>query len=194
MSRAQPGETLHGGETVNGLETQPPSAELETQIREDERLKWVVRMDRKDQFVKAVGSALSVLPIAFFLGFFGAVGALIATGGGQRNAVLGFAAVLVGLPLLTLVVGIVGASLRTYEYAATDERFIKQVDSPFGLSSQSIQIDNVRDAELSRGLVDKLLGNGDVRIEGELGNDTISFDNVPNSDEVLRAVREEASF
>lgn len=59
-----------------------------------------------------------------------------------------------------------------------------------GTEVDSVPIDRAKDAEYDEDLTDKLFGTGDVRIEGTRG-DSLYFNDSPDSDVLLRAVREE---
>jgi membrane protein YdbS with pleckstrin-like domain len=186
----------------DGLETVQPSEELRTQITSDEEVAWVVETDTKNLLAGAVAGAIGALPGAVFLAAFAGVfvGAFALDSGG----VLGLApttavalvagGILIGLPGFQIVTGTVGALLSRYEYAATSDRILAHKDTFSGTQTNSVPVDRVRDVEYSRGTIDKLVGTGDVTVQGVRQADRVDINNVPNADAVLRAVREHADI
>jgi len=169
-----------------------PSAALQRQIGPDETVEWVVTKDKTDIYLEALGAGIQWIILGVFLGVFGAV--FLGSAFGLIGGIIGFLLPVIGIPVLIAGLGIVVGLTGTIEYAATDQRFITHSDSIMGTQTESVAIDRIRDVEYSEDMMDKVLGNGDIRIEAERGADSISFDNVPHGTTFLKKVRSHAEM
>jgi len=70
-------------------------------------------------------------------------------------------------------------------YAITDSRFVKVRDTVFDSDEESVPIERVRDAEYDEDFFDKMLGNGDIYVEGARG-DSVRFENAPDADDLYQ--------
>jgi len=166
-----------------------PSEGLQRQTRPNENVKWV---SNKDMKTNLLGALAGVLPAMIFMAFFGVFVAAFVAGSTDSVllAIIAFLVVAVGIPLLSPLFAFINIKYGTIQYAATDDRFIKYEETFTSTEVESTPINRVRDAEYDEDFSDKLLGTGDIKIEGARG-DTLYFNDAPEADTLLRAVRQD---
>jgi len=175
------------------LSTVEPDSQLTAQFGTDESLEWVVEKQQRAYLFGALVSAVVGFLIGLFLSFISFVAVWAISG----SFLLGFVVGLLGFfgpPVVLGGLAFARGFLSTVQYAATDERFIVLKDGLTGTTTESVQIDRVRDVEYSEGPFDKLFGTGDISIEPEMGADAVVFDNVKDEQELLQAIRQHAQF
>lgn len=166
-----------------------PSEGLKRQCRVDEEIKWVVEKDMKTVVLGAVSDSASLFVVTAIFG----VTAGVFTVAGTDRVLLGaavFLLVAVGPPSYKILRAVLDVKRGGVEYAATTDRFVEYRETLTSTDVNSVPIERTRDAEYSRDMADKIFGTGDVRIEGARG-DSLYFNNAPDGDALLRAVREE---
>jgi len=166
-----------------------PSEGLKRQCRPDEEIEWVVEKDMKTVVISAITSSISLIVMTVVFGLFAGLGVLEVTGSALFGGVA-FVLVTFGPPLGKIAVAVLNATWGGVEYAATTDRFVQYKETLGSTDVDTVPIERVRDAEYDQEFTDKLFGTGDIRIEGARG-DSLYFNNAPNADTVLRAVREE---
>lgn len=166
-----------------------PSEGLRRQTRPEEEIKWTVRKDMKTAILGTIASSISLIIFTGVFGVFAGVFAAEAVG----SALVGFLVFLlvaIGIPVGRVLLTVLYIKYGNFEYAATEDRFMMYEETLTSTTTDAVPIHRVRDAEYSEDMWDKILGTGDIRIEGARG-DSLYFNNVPEGDAVLRAVREE---
>lgn len=158
------------------------SSTLEKRIQPDKTVEYATSMDMKTFFAAQIPSIIRseiagvIIAVTSFIFVVGVIGPLM----GVISLLL-----LIGIAAAPLIYAFVVIKYGAIDYAITDNRFIKVKDTVFESDEESVPIERVRDAELDEDFFDKMLGNGDIYIEGARG-DSLLLENVPDADEFYK--------
>lgn len=179
------GESATAGQQVSVAR----SRQVENRLNPEETVEATTILDTRSLVLASVPTMLfTTIPLGVVLG--GTVLALGLTGTEIGLLAVGLAmpvALLVGLSPLGFASLV--AKYGHIEYAVTDQRFLRITDRVLNTDEHSLSLERARGVELNEGFLDRMLGTGDIRIEGASG-ETVIFENVPNSEEIYRLCHE----
>lgn len=148
-----------------------------------------MKKDMKTNLISTISDSVPLLVMTGFFGLFAGVWVTDTTGS-LMLGLLAFVVVTIAPPGAKILFAVLNIKYGGIEYAATTERFVQYRETLTGTDVDAVPIERVRDAEYDEDFTDRIFGTGDIRIEGARG-DSLYFNDAPNGDAVLRAVRQE---
>ena len=140
-------------------------------------------MDMRTYLAGSMNSVISSSVMGIVLAVFALVFGLAALG--PLLAVPIAILLVIGVGSYPLIRALIVVKYGSITYAITDNRFVKVRDTVFDANEQSVPIERARDAEYDEDFFDKMLGNGDIYVEGARG-DSVRFENAPDADDLYQ--------
>jgi uncharacterized membrane protein YdbT with pleckstrin-like domain len=156
---------------------------LEKRLQPDETVEHVTNMDMRTYLAGSMNSVISSLVTGIVLAVFALVFGLAALG--PLLAVPIAILLVIGVGSYPLIRALIIVKYGSITYAITDNRFVKVRDTVFDANEESVPIERARDAEYDEDFFDKMLGNGDIYVEGARG-DSVRFENAPDADDLYQ--------
>lgn len=155
------------------------SSALEKRLQPDETVEHVTSMDMRTYLAgkmnSVIGSVITGIVVAVFAFVFGMVML------GPFLSILIAVLLFVAIGCYPLIRALIVVTFGSIDYAVTDSRYLKVTDTVFNTTEQSVPVERARDVEYDEDFFDKMLGNGDIYVEGTRG-DSVRFQNAPDAD------------
>lgn len=169
------------------------SEHLDRLVREDETLTWHATPDKrafyasgilKGLFSAAFVAPFVAVPVSFVLG----MAAVALAGEGAVAWTLGGMLALAVVSVPVLVWAAVRRRYELAEFAVTDDRVI-ETGGLFGRDASTVSLEDVRDIDVSVGLLGTVFGTGTLSFQTAGGSDAgASFSHVPDPYEALERI------